>query len=216
MEATEAPSRETESLTSKEAEVEQVNVEAIPEEYIQEGASPREWILEYKGTLIRLGGSIIDFIILLVVGFIVGAIVRQFVGQIPSWATLVYGLLYFVGFWSWRGQTPGKMLIGARVVRLDGSPVGLGRSLLRYPLYLMPFFGPVVLIASIVSNWFIMLLPLVTLAVMALNPKKRGLHDFVAGTVVINTRPKVPQAETPESAESEEPDEDKPDGQEHR
>ena len=169
-----------------------------------------EWVMEYKGVLIRFGGAIIDCIIVLVAGFIVGAIARQFVTELPFWATLVYGLPYFVGLWSWRGQTPGMMLIGARVVRRDGSPVGLGWSALRYLLYLMPFFGPVVVLASLVSSWFMILLPLVTMVVMALTREKRGIHDLVAGTVVINTRPKVTEPMAPESAESEEPDEDVP------
>jgi len=194
----------------KEAEAEDVAAEEVPKGGVQVEAPAPEWVMEYKGVLIRFGGAIIDCIIVLVAGFIVGAIARQFVTELPFWATLVYGLLYFVGLWSWRGQTPGMMLIGARVVRRDGSPVGLGWSALRYLLYLMPFFGPVVVLASLVSGWFTILLPLVTLAVMALTREKRGIHDFVAGTVVINTRPKVTEPMAPESAESEEQDEDKP------
>jgi uncharacterized RDD family membrane protein YckC len=209
VESTEAPSKEGAVEPSKVAEVEEVTVEEVPAGGVQAEAPAPEWVLEYKGVLIRFGGAIIDFIILLVVGFIVGAIARQFVSELPFWATLVYGLLYFVGLWSWRGQTPGMMLIGARVVRQDGSPVGLGWSALRYLLYLMPFFGPVVVLGSLVSGWFSILLPLVTLVVMALTREKRGIHDFVAGTVVINTRPKVTEPMAPESAESEEPDEDR-------
>jgi uncharacterized RDD family membrane protein YckC len=211
VEATEEPLEEGGGEPSQEAEVEEVIVGAVPAEDVQAEAPAREWVLEYKGALIRLGGAIVDFIILLVVGIIVGAIGRQVVSQLPVWTTLVYGLLYFVGFWSWRGQTPGKILIGARIVRLDGSAVGLGWSLLRYLFYLMPFFGPIVLLATLVSGWFSVLLPLVTVAVMALNPKKRGIHDFVAGTIVINTRHKVPEPETEVGAESDEPDRDEPD-----
>jgi len=213
VEATEEPSKEGGGEPSKEAEVEEVIVEAVPAEDVQAEAPAREWVLEYKGALVRVGGAIIDFIILLVVGFIVGAIARQFVSGLPVWITLVYGLLYFVGFWTWRGQTPGKMLIGARIVRLDGSPVSIGWSLLRYLFYLMPFFGPIVLLGSLVSGWFAILLPLVAFVVMALNPKKRGVHDFVAGTVVINTRHTVPEPETEVGAESDEPDKDEPDRQ---
>ncbi len=211
VEASEEPSKEGGGEPSKEAEVEEVIVQAVPAEDVQAEAPAREWVLEYKGALVRVGGAIIDFIILLVVGFIVGAIARQFVSSIPVETTLVYGLLYFVGFWTWRGQTPGKMLIGARIVRLDGSPVGIGWSLLRYLFYLMPFFGPIVLLGSLVSGWFDFLLPLVAIVVMALNPKRRGVHDFVAGTVVINTRHTVPEPETEVGVESDEPDKDEPD-----
>ena len=210
VEATEAPPQEVVVEPAQEAEVEEVTAEEVPARGVHVEAPAPEWVLEYKGVLIRFGAAFIDFIILLVVGFIVGAIVRQFVNQLPFWASLVYSLLYFVGLWSWRGQTAGMMLIGARVVRRDGSPVGLGWSALRYLLYLMPFFGPVVVLASLVSGWFMFLLPLVTLAVMALTRERRGIHDLVAGTVVINTRPKVTEPMAPESAESEELDEDRP------
>lgn len=210
VEATEAPSKEGGVEPSKEAEVEEVTAEEVPAGGVQVEAPAPEWVLEYKGVLIRFGGAIIDFIMLLVVGFIVGAIARQFINQLPFWATLVYGLLYFVGFWSWRGQTLGLMLIGARVVRRDGSSVRLGWSLLRYLFYLMPFFGPVVVLANYVSGWFVFLLPLVTLVVMALTREKRGIHDFVAGTVVINTRIKVTEPMNSESTESDEPDKDEP------
>lgn len=209
IEADETPLQVGGGEPSKEAEVEEVTAEEIPAEVVQEEAPARGWVLEYKGVLLRFAGAIIDLIILLVVGFIVGLIARQLVNQLPVWATLVYGLPYFVGFWSWRGQTPGLMLIGARVVRRSGSTVGLGWSLLRYLFYLMPFFGPVVVLGSQVSGWFVILLPLVTLAVMALTREKRGVHDFVAGTVVINTRPKVTEPVALESAESEETDKDK-------
>lgn len=210
VETTEAPPKEGVVETSKEAEVEEVTAGEVPAGGVQVEAPAPEWVLEYKGVLIRFGGAIIDFVILLVVGFIVGAIARQFVNQLPFWATLVYGLVYFVGLWLWRGQTPGMMLIGARVVRRDGSPVGLGWSLLRYLFYLMPFFGPVVVLGSLVSGWFTILLPVVTLVVMALTREKRGIHDFVAGTVVMNTRPKVTEPMARESSESDEPDKDKP------
>jgi uncharacterized RDD family membrane protein YckC len=210
VESSEAPFKEGGGEPSKEAEAEEVTAEEVPAGGVQVEAAAPGWVMEYKGVLIRFGGGIIDFIIILVVGIIISAIANQFVSELPFWLTIVYGLLYFVGLWSWRGQTPGMMLIGARVVRRDGSPVGLGWSLLRYLLYFMPFFGPVVVLGSRVSGWFTILLPLVTLVVMALTREKRGIHDFVAGTVVINTRPKVTEPTAPESSESDELDKGKP------
>jgi len=206
-----APTKEVVVEPWKEPEVEQVTPEEVPGENVQAEALAGELVPEYKGTLIRVGGACVDLIILLVVGVIVGGIARQFVDGLPFWITLVYSLLYFVGFWSWRGQTPGKMLIGARVVRRDGSPIGLGWSLLRYLLYWMPFFGPIVLLAALVSGWFVFLLPLITLVVTALTREKRGIHDFVAGTVVINTRGKVTEPVSVRSAELDEADKDNPD-----
>jgi len=52
-------------------------------------------------------------------------------------------LVYFVFFWTLVGYTPGKALLGLRIVRRDGRPLSLGRSLLRYICYwvsAIPFF----------------------------------------------------------------------------
>jgi uncharacterized RDD family membrane protein YckC len=78
-------------------------------------------------------------------------------------------IAYFVGFWTWRGQTPGMMLLGLRVAReSDGTPPGLARSILRYVGYLVSGF--VLLIGFI---W------------IAFDSRKQGWHDKIAGTVVV-------------------------------
>lgn len=41
---------------------------------------------------------------------------------------------YFVGFWSWRGQTVGMKTWRIRVVRADGSPLGWKLALARFAL----------------------------------------------------------------------------------
>jgi uncharacterized RDD family membrane protein YckC len=40
--------------------------------------------------------------------------------------------LYFVAFWSLTGRTIGKWFMGLKVVRADGNPPTLGRSLIRF------------------------------------------------------------------------------------
>jgi uncharacterized RDD family membrane protein YckC len=78
-------------------------------------------------------------------------------------------LVYFVGFWTWRGQTPGMMLLGLRVAReTDGTLPGLVRSILRY------------------VGFFIAQLPLfLGLIWVAFDSRKQGWHDKIAGTVVV-------------------------------
>jgi polar amino acid transport system permease protein len=46
-------------------------------------------------------------------------------------AFVVIGLIYFVGFWSTSGQTPGKQIMGIQIVPAEGSSMGLGRAILR-------------------------------------------------------------------------------------
>jgi uncharacterized RDD family membrane protein YckC len=57
--------------------------------------------------------------------------VGQFIGLISPMLFLVV-LSYFVFFWSLVGYTPGKALLGLRIVRKDGRPISVGRAILRY------------------------------------------------------------------------------------
>jgi uncharacterized RDD family membrane protein YckC len=57
--------------------------------------------------------------------------VGQFIVLISPILFLVV-LLYFVFFWTLVGYTPGKALLGLRIVRQDGRPLSFGRALLRY------------------------------------------------------------------------------------
>lgn len=79
-------------------------------------------------------------------------------------------LVYMIGFWTWKGQTPGKMAMGIRIVAADGGPIGLGRAIIRY----LGFFVS----AAILYLGFIMI---------AFDGRKQGLHDKIAGTFVVRT-----------------------------
>lgn len=57
--------------------------------------------------------------------------IGQFVGLISPILFLVV-LVYFVFFWTFFGFTPGKALLGLQIVRQNGRPLSIGRSLLRF------------------------------------------------------------------------------------
>jgi uncharacterized RDD family membrane protein YckC len=79
------------------------------------------------------------------------------------------GLVYFVGFWAWRGQTLGMMPFNLRVLRADdGGPVDVVRALLRYVGLIISF---VVLLIGVI--W------------VAFDSRKQGWHDKMASTVVV-------------------------------
>ncbi len=87
-------------------------------------------------------------------------------------ATALFSMLlvvcYFTLFVGWRGQTPGKMLLGLKIIRVSGEEVGYARALVRgfgQGLGLL-FFG----------LGFLM---------VASSRRKQGLHDKLAGTYVI-------------------------------
>jgi uncharacterized RDD family membrane protein YckC len=87
-------------------------------------------------------------------------------------AALVAGamvsLAYHVVPWGQGGQTPGKMLMGVRVVVRDGGEIGYGRAFLRW------------------VGYFIALLPFgLGLIMVLIHPQRRGLHDLWAGTSVV-------------------------------
>ena len=86
------------------------------------------------------------------------------------WSGQNVALVYTIGFWVWRGQTPGRMALRVRVVGLDGRSIGVGRAIVRYIGYListLAFFGGYLMIG--------------------LTQKKQGLHDKIARTCVVRT-----------------------------
>lgn len=91
--------------------------------------------------------------------------------------TIVFVVLfgYFIAFEAfWNGQTPGKKLLGIRVVREGGYPIDLGasfiRNLIRAGELALAFYA-VSAIAALVS------------------PENKRLGDMAAGTLVVRDSP---------------------------
>jgi uncharacterized RDD family membrane protein YckC/ribosomal protein L40E len=82
----------------------------------------------------------------------------------------VFGLAYFTFTIGRKGQTLGKLMLGLKVVRTDGSRAGYLRAFVRS-------WGYLLCIASIGIGFL----------VIAWNDQKRGLHDFISNTKVIKT-----------------------------
>ncbi len=128
----------------------------------------------------------------------------------------LFGLFYHVYLVRRFGGTPGKLIVGIRILSLDGEPIGCREALLRYlpqavfgllmsialsfsvfqisdaeyrSLDLMgqvkrtiefapPWYGPL--------QWFRTVWFWGELILLLTNRKKRALHDFIAGTVVVH------------------------------
>jgi len=138
---------------------------------------PEEYALEYAGFWIRLGAGVLDSIILLLIYYIVYTVISECTKTIPMpfifilltiFISFLITIAYFVTFWVWRGQTPGKFIVGIKVIRTDSSPITWPRSLLRYLGYIVS-----TIIVFIGFIW------------IAFDEKKQGLHDKIADTYVV-------------------------------
>lgn len=125
--------------------------------------------VEYAGFWMRFVAAIID-------GFILGAVQIALTLAIDDQASVsglsfLVSMVYTVGFWIAEGATPGKMAMGCKVVEVSGEPLSAGRAFGRY---------------------FAQILSALTFGIgylmIAFTPEKRGLHDYIAGTVVVKTR----------------------------
>jgi uncharacterized RDD family membrane protein YckC len=132
----------------------------------------------YVGFWKRLLAFFIDTLILIVV-FVTIAIAiygRRYVQLASQGQTLLFDVLVqfvlpavaAILFWRYRGATPGKMLVSARIV--DAATLGApstGKLIGRYFAYI---------VSSIFMLGFIWI---------AFDRRKQGWHDKLAGTVVI-------------------------------
>jgi uncharacterized RDD family membrane protein YckC len=142
--------------------------------------------LAYAGFWVRVAALMVDGLVLAVLSIALAPGAFAFVQTGPNWYELnhgssavgaLIGLVYFIGFWAWRGQTPGMIAFTLRVVRAeDGGHVDVIRSLLRYVGLIISF--AVILIGVI---W------------VAFDGRKQGWHDKLGGTVVVRSTPEATQ-----------------------
>ncbi len=97
-------------------------------------------------------------------------------GMILPFLSFVLGSAVGLGYNLWfpatRGATPGKKMLGLRIVREDGEePLGWGTAFMRLVGYMVSGF--------ILCIGFFMI---------AFNPEKKGLHDMIAKTRVLKIR----------------------------
>jgi uncharacterized RDD family membrane protein YckC len=137
--------------------------------------------LEYVGFWARVGASLIDTIL---VGVIIFPILTSVYGA-SYWSdeSLVKGPLDFllswvfpaiavVLFWIYRQATPGKMVVGARIVDAKtGEKPSTGQLIGRY------------------LGYYVSAIPLgLGLLWVAFDRRKQGWHDKLAGTVVVRAK----------------------------
>lgn len=131
--------------------------------------------LAYLVDLLLIGGVLVALII-------AGTLVEDALSAVPVWlgVTLVLLLVlavqlgYPIGFETlWDGRTPGKAMMGLRVVTVEGAPVGFRHAAIRAALGLVDFqltAGTAGVITALSSR------------------RTQRLGDLVAGTLVLRER----------------------------
>jgi uncharacterized RDD family membrane protein YckC len=177
--------------------------------------------LRYAGFWPRLGSLLLDVLVMLPIGALTiwgNSMFRLFDVYYFLPGTL-FGLFYGVYLVRRFGGTPGKLIMGIRIRKLDGEPVGYREAFLRYfpdfvfvvlmnaalllPVFQMTdaeyhslsFMERSKRMIELAPPWYKPLQWAQTawfwgeLIVLLTNRKRRALHDFIAGTVVVHTSP---------------------------
>lgn len=132
----------------------------------------------------RIGARVLDWGFLLAVWLLLGAATSERLEDdtlifarwaVIAWIALV--VVYEVGFVAWRGQTPGKIALGIKLVGLaDGRTLSLPAAITRvlpvaFAVTLLGVFFPIVMVFVYFSAAFM--------------KHSRGVLDRMSGSVVI-------------------------------
>ena len=133
---------------------------------------------DYAGFWARAAALVIDALIVVVILVplmivVFGMREVSLDPQAHSWDLLTFGAIgaALIVFWRYCGATPGKLALGMRIVDArTGQPPTTARLLVRFLAY------------------FLSALPLyLGFLWVAIDRRKQGWHDKIAGTIVINS-----------------------------
>jgi uncharacterized RDD family membrane protein YckC len=139
----------------------------------------------YAGIGSRLAAFVIDRLIILGLLYLltpaitfltdalpVQALSREMIAGLVVVLPAATGAIYNMGFWLLAGQTPGKRLMGVRIIRTDGRRLNLWNVVRRW-------------IGYWVSAWF-----LLGFLWILVDKRRMAWHDHIAGTLVVYAWPK--------------------------
>lgn len=174
----------------------------------------------YGGFKLRLGSILLDFLI-----FIPLFAIMHYLHSLDKNFKIATSLFFFFfGLWysiylpKKYGGTPGKLILGIRILKINGEEIGWKESILRNLIEtVLSIFGTVVMIACVLKAdneiylsktwvqkgayittfapklfnihlWANSIWMYSELIILLLNKRKRALHDFIAGTVIVKTK----------------------------
>ncbi len=128
------------------------------------------------GFWIRLGASLLDG---LIIGLPLSLISFLITGKwdeniVTNAISFLYSLLLPI---YWYGYTVGKRIVGVRIVKVNGEPVGFGAMILRN------------VVGGLVYTVTLGIAAIVSAFMVGLRSDKRSIHDFIAGTYVTHNQP---------------------------
>lgn len=147
----------------------------------------------------RAGAFIVDSVLLAIVGYGLGVFLGDQFEALGAWGRavgFVIALAYFGTMESrlFQGRTFGKLALGVKVVTTAGTPLGLGRALLRAAVFHVPYFlnnavlgngdaGPIV---PALQTLLVCVLGGAIAYLCVFNRRTRqGVHDLLVGAVVV-------------------------------
>lgn len=173
--------------------------------------------MQYAGFRKRFSAQFIDLLCLLPVFGLAYWIEQQYksFALIEPVSTLLFGLWFNIYLVKKYGGTPGKVLLGLQIVRVDGRPVDYQQAALRYSVSFV--LGIAIAAATVIATmkmpeadyyalgfversqkldqlapaWYGLVITLSNIwtwgesIIMLTNKRRRAPHDFMAGTVVI-------------------------------
>lgn len=140
--------------------------------------------MPYAGFWLRAGAIVIDTVILSVGIFVVvfglmfclmliGGVDEKAVERAIQVLNLILAIAYYAGFESSKLQaTPGKLMLKLKVTGLDGGRITPTRAAFRY-------LGRVLCLLTLGIGYFM----------AGFTARKQGLHDMVAGCLVVRVMP---------------------------
>lgn len=171
----------------------------------------------YGGFGERLGSLLLDSLIIMPVAFL--TLYLNSMDKNLFFYTLIPNLVFQIGYHMYLptryGATPGKLIMGIQILRIDGQEIGWKEAFMRHlVILLLTVFSSVLMIYCLLSaddatyqglSWMKQSQYLMTFApvlflvytwvaniwtwgeliVLLTNPRKRALHDYMAGTVIV-------------------------------
>lgn len=144
--------------------------------------SPEKVVISFAlaGLMTRLGAALIDLFVLILLMVAFGSAANQLSGLVPplglllTIVTFFLPFIYSIAFELWmNGRTPGKQVLGLRVIKDDGTPIDFKSAFLR----------SILKVADLLPGFF-----LVGLLSIAMTPKAQRLGDLAAQTIVVVDR----------------------------